>query len=463
VPTKEHPLIREVKATPDSWELKDRLDAAEAKLSRRAGELKTVNDRLDAGDRSPGTRERAENTAAALLRAEAERNEILREYKAAIRDEMAAGRVGIEYGDGHGPRDRFADGRDPLDGRPVGPEVKLVDLLKAAGRFVGDEEWRLGMLGAIIQGRPHVIESYARHLTKDSHALTLPNGDRLNGSQTKDLLIGSSAGTAALTPDVVAAQVIDRLRANVVVQKLGAQVVPMRSDTTKVPRITGDPTVSWLAEGATVTASDATLDTVDFTARRLTGLVKASQEIVEDAAPVSVGQVLEASFGGALAVELDRVALKGSGTAPEPRGIRNQSGVSVNATAAAASWAVIAERVGVLVGLNIPVDRIGVAVNTASWTTIMSQAEAGGQPIARPPFLADLQVLPTSALALPATGELYAGDYSELMIGIRLGLDFQVLRERYADEGKVGFLPRVRADVQVAHGASFALRTALSS
>ena len=95
----------------------------------------------------------------------------------------------------------------------------------------------------------------------------------------------------------------------------------------------------------------------------------------------------------------------------------------------------------------------------------MAQAEAGGQPIARPPFLADLHVLPTSSLSLslPATGELFAGNYSELLIGIRIGLDFQVLRERYADEGKIGFLPRVRADVQVMHGASFALRTALSS
>ena len=85
--------------------------------------------------------------------------------------------------------------------------------------------------------------------------------------------------------------------------------------------------------------------------------------IVQDADPVSVGQVLETSFGGALAVELDRVSLKGSGTAPEPRGIRNQSDVSVNATAAAASWAVIAERVGVLVGANVPIESIGVAVN----------------------------------------------------------------------------------------------------
>jgi hypothetical protein len=59
--------------------------------------------------------------------------------------------------------------------------------------------------------------------------------------------------------------------------------------------------------------------------------------------------------------------------------------------------------------------------------------------------------------------QLYAGDYSELILGVRIALDFQILRERYLDEGKIGFLPRIRADVAVRHGASFAVRTALSS
>jgi HK97 family phage major capsid protein len=110
---------------------------------------------------------------------------------------------------------------------------------------------------------------------------------------------------------------------------------------------------------------------VTLTARRLTGLTKVSQELLEDSDPVTVGEALSTAFGGALAVELDRVALKGSGTPPEPQGIRNASGVSVNSTAATASWAVVNEGVGVLVAANIPVERIGIAVNATSWTTIM--------------------------------------------------------------------------------------------
>jgi len=421
-----------------------------AELTQLKAQLATV----DAGS------ERADNLRTGIRRREAAIQMCDEELK--VHDALQSGRAGREAGSFGDDGASYVDGNPLEKPRPVGKDVSMVELLKQAGRTVNDQEWRWGMLGSVVLGKSYLIERYTKHLGAGP-VMTMPDGAKLDRHQTKDMLIGSSAGTATLTPDVVSAQLIDRMRARTVVVELGALTVPMTSDTAKVPRITGDPTVSWLAEGATVTASDATLDSVNFTARRLTGLTKASQELVEDSDPVNVGRVLEVAFGGALAVELDRVALKGSGTPPEPQGIRNQSGVSVNATAAAASWAVVAERIGVLVGLNVPVEALGVAVNPASWTTIMSQAEAGGQPIARPPFLENLRILPTSSLAAPATGELYAGNYSELMIGVRIGLDFQILRERYADEGKVGFLPRVRADVQVMHGQSFALRTALSS
>jgi len=90
-------------------------------------------------------------------------------------------------------------------------------------------------------------------------------------------------------------------------------------------------------------------------------------------------------------------------------------------------------------------------------------ADTTGQPVATPTYLASTPILPTSNLAAPATGEAYVGDFSEVLIGTRIALDFQVLREKYLDEGKIGFLPRVRADVAVRHGAWFALRTALST
>jgi HK97 family phage major capsid protein len=359
-----------------------------------------------------------------------------------------AGPGGLERAFGGNSDGWSARRDDPAHVPLLAPGDSLVDYLHDTGQTVHDEEYRVAVLGALGSGNTRALAKLATYL---------PQGEQ------RDMLISSSAGTQTLTPDVVSAELIDQLRRIAVTQRLGARTVPMRSDTQKIPRITGDPTVSWLAEGATVTATDATVDSVSLTARRLTGLTKVSQELVEDSDPVAVGEVLRTSFGGALATEVDRVGLKGSGTPPEPAGIRNQSGVSVNATAAAASMAVVTERAGVLLAANVQPERIGVAVNTASFTTIMSATGSDGQFIRPPKFLENIQILPTTALAGPATGELYAGDYTELIFGVRIALDFQILRERFLDDGKIGFLPRIRADVGVRHGASFAVRTALSS
>jgi hypothetical protein len=94
---------------------------------------------------------------------------------------------------------------------------------------------------------------------------------------------------------------------------------------------------------------------------------------------------------------------------------------------------------------------------------LFGQLTAAGEPLQRPAHLAETQILPAGNLAGPATGELYAGDFSEVLIGQRIPLQFQYQLETYLAEGKIGLIPRMRGDVAVRHGASFALRTALSS
>jgi HK97 family phage major capsid protein len=73
-----------------------------------------------------------------------------------------------------------------------------------------------------------------------------------------------------------------------------------------------------------------TFDRVTFTARTLVRLITLSVELFEDADPSSEG-IIARSFAAQMALELDRVALLGSGTAPEPRGVWNTSGITTTA------------------------------------------------------------------------------------------------------------------------------------
>ncbi len=46
-----------------------------------------------------------------------------------------------------------------------------------------------------------------------------------------------------------------------------------------------------------------------------------------------------------------------------------------------------------------------------------------------------------------------------MMVGMRVGFDLRILRERYADAGQVAFWAWTRLDMQLAHPASFDIIT----
>jgi HK97 family phage major capsid protein len=55
--------------------------------------------------------------------------------------------------------------------------------------------------------------------------------------------------------------------------------------------------------------------------------------------------------------------------------------------------------------------------------------------------------------------DLYVGDWTQLLVGIRTDLRFsiRVLDQRYADELMIGLLTYLRADVQLAHPEALAV------
>jgi HK97 family phage major capsid protein len=124
--------------------------------------------------------------------------------------------------------------------------------------------------------------------------------------------------------------VIDLARNRTVVFRAGAQTVPMTSQTLALARLTSEGTPAWKTENAAITTADMVFDRVTFTARTLVRLITLSVELFEDADPSSE-DVIARAFAGQMAVELDRVALLGTGTPPEPRGVLNQSGVTLTA------------------------------------------------------------------------------------------------------------------------------------
>jgi len=279
---------------------------------------------------------------------------------------------------------------------------------------------------------------------------------------------GVLAGGGYAVPTPLSTRIIDRARNAARVLQAGAVTVPMDSATMKIARVAGDQTAAWHTENAAIAASDMTLEAVTLTARTLTSLVVASRELIEDAQGVEVA--LEQAFAAQLALSLDLAALYGSGTAPEPRGVKNTTGVITQSQgtngATVTNYDPIVDAIGTLWDNNEAPNGIIYAPRTAR--TMAKLKDTTNQPLVPPDVVKELPRFQTNQVPINLTQgsattatDAFVADWTQLLVGVRHGFTIEVLKERYADNYQLGFLAHLRADVVVARPKAFVVVTGI--
>lgn len=278
--------------------------------------------------------------------------------------------------------------------------------------------------------------------------------------ERRALAEGSDSTGGVTVPDIVLARYFDALRAATVVIQAGAQTVPLTTEKTTVAKLTADAVAEWRLEGGNVAVDDPTFAGVLFTARSLAVIVKASRELLEDS--LNIEEMLQNSFIRSMAVALDAVALNGSGTPPEPKGIAQVSGIgSVDASGALTSYDKLIDLALEVWQDNVPnLSAFVMHPRTAAQLGKLKQATELA-PLPVPPIIAGIPIMQTTSIPInldPAGNKslVITGDFSKLLIGMRTSLRIEVLRELYAGTHEYGFVAHLRADVQVSHAEAFA-------
>jgi HK97 family phage major capsid protein len=185
--------------------------------------------------------------------------------------------------------------------------------------------------------------------------------------------------------------------------------------------------------------------------------------LIEDS--LLLNDALTLSLTKSFAAELDRVALIGTGVAPQPKGISNVSGVgsvSMGTNGAAlTNYDAFIQALGTLRTANV-VDPTAVILHPRSDQELNLLKDSQNRPLTRPKAIENLPFLVTSKLSITETqgssntaSRAIMGDFTELIVGIRHNIVIEVLREKYADSLQYGFLAHLRADIAVRHAASF--------
>ncbi len=276
---------------------------------------------------------------------------------------------------------------------------------------------------------------------------------------------GTDAAGGFLTPENLSNDLIDRMRSRQVCVNAGARSVQLGSDNTRIVRVASDPAVGWRNENAAVAESDPVFEGVIFAPKTLAVLVKVSIELLEDA--VNMSDALTQIFANAMAVELDRVALVGTGTAPEPRGVFNTP--SVGSVSMGTNGAQITNYTNMLDALRTirtanSADPTAMILHPRTARTVDGLVDSTGQPLQAPKALDTIPQLITTSLPInqvqgtsgTVCSSIIAGDFTQMFLGIRTDIRIQLLRETFMGNLQVGFVCYMRADVQLAQPSAFA-------
>jgi HK97 family phage major capsid protein len=271
----------------------------------------------------------------------------------------------------------------------------------------------------------------------------------------------STSGASALIPAPVAAEFIDRARSKMQTNAAGIRTARMEAATLRVPRLTGSSAPAWRQEAGAIATGDLTVDSVTLTARSLAFRVTLSRELAADSSPDAL-ELISHDLAAQVALEIDRVVLRGTGTAPEPRGVRNTSGITTatvgsgnGETVAIGKYGPLLTAQGAVRGLNFEPNAW--ITNPRQQASLGALADTTGQYITPPAALDDMRKLFTAQIPINLTvgtsndcTEVYVCQWDQVLLGWREEPAMFQLVELSAGTGQLDLIIHARADVAVA-------------
>lgn len=287
----------------------------------------------------------------------------------------------------------------------------------------------------------------------------------------RDLVVGTaSAGGNTVSTDLLSADFISLLRNKMVIMGLGTRMLTGLQGSVAIPRHTGAATAYWVGESSAGTASQQSFDQVAMQPRTLTANTTMSRKLLLQSS-IDIEQLVRQDLADILAAEIQRVAINGSGTAPEPRGILNVAGIGSVAggtNGLAPSWAHIVGLETEVAIDNADVGSLAYLTNAKVRGKLKTTYKDAGSGLA---VYADgntplngyqtgvTNAVPSNLTKGTSTGVCSAiimGNFADLIIGMWGGLD--ILADPYSasNSGNVRVSAFQDVDVAVRHAESFA-------
>ncbi len=305
----------------------------------------------------------------------------------------------------------------------------------------------------------------AERLGRASRGITVPI-DVL----ARDLLVGTStAGGHTVQTDLMAGDFITLLRNRSYMMQVGTVMSGLNGNVA-IPRHTTAATAYWVAENGAPTESQQAFDQVTLSPKTVGAFTDFSRRLTLQTS-IDVESFVRNDLATILALEIDRVALHGSGASNQPTGVAATAGIGSVAggtNGAAPSWANIIALESAVAVANADVGNLAYCTNAKvrgklkavekATNTGMFVYTEGSTPLNGYNAVITNQV--SSTLVKGTSGStcsaIFFGNWRDLMIGMWSGLDLLVDPYTGSTAGTVRVVALQDVDVAVRHPESFA-------
>ena len=270
--------------------------------------------------------------------------------------------------------------------------------------------------------------------------------------------LNSADESALFTDDFRGGDFIDVLRNASSVMQAGARMLGGLSGDVKIPKKTAAASASWIAtEGGAASESEMTVGQVSMTPKTLGAYTDITRQLLIQSS-LDVEALVRDDLAQSIALAIDLAGLEGSGASGQPTGILNTSGVNTVTAFAAANptfaevvtlETAVAEDNALLGNLAyiMPAAMYGALKTTEKATnTAQFVVEPGGT------INGYRAIVSNQGTA----GNLYFGNFSDLLVGMFGGLDIVVDPYTNSTSGTIRVVALQSMDVAVRHAVSFA-------
>ena len=255
---------------------------------------------------------------------------------------------------------------------------------------------------------------------------------------------------------------VDNLLPMSAVLGAGATILSGLLKAISIPKETTELSAFFVAEGAAISESNLTIGSITVTSRRISGTASFTLESLVQSNP-QIDNLIRQSLTSQISQALDSAALQGNGSAPNPTGIVNTSGVNTLATAGNSTmlYSEALQALGKLEEDDARSETAAFIMNPTNFSTIASTAvDAGsGRFVVENGQIVGRRVVQST---LATAGTVVLGDFRQCIVGMFGATNIVVDSVTQARSATVLVTHHQMTDIAIRHPEAFCVVTLTS-